>query len=238
MEKYKNKLKKVFPNFELISKTKGVNPKVIVKSKLGVLYNVQAGNLIQGKYPSIRSAIDKTDCFIKLANKKHNNKYLYNKSIYKSCNKPIIITCKEHGDFEQLPERHLFGNGCVSCARIEVNKKLNHSWKWENRCKSKGISEGYFYILKCKFNNEEFYKIGVTIDIKKRYPSKGHIPYNYELIIYYKGKVSDVAQIERDFKSYNKNLLYKPAIKFNGYRECYGLNLDSFIKNYFEDKER
>src|SRR5690606_15644402 len=121
---------------------------------------------------------------------------------------------------------------------IEVNKKLNHSWKWENRCKSKGIREGYFYILKCKSEDETFYKIGVTINIKKRYPSKGHIPYEYDLLVYHKGNISDIAQIEKDFKSQNKNLLYKPQIKFNGYRECYGLNLDSFIKDYFEDKER
>lgn len=222
--------------FTLISKTKGINPKVIVKDSLGITYNVSAANLIKGKHPSIRSAINKTDCFVKRSNIKHNNKYNYTKVVYLKSNSKIIITCKEHGDFHQLPENHLFGSGCSICAKIEVNKKVNHSWKWENMCKSKNIKEGYFYILKCKSINEEFYKIGVTIDVKRRYPSKGHLPYDYDLIIYHKGNISDIAQMEKYYKEKNKELLYTPLVKFNGYRECYGLNLMPFFTEYFEDK--
>jgi len=232
MKKYKNKLQKVFPEFKLISKDKGINPKVLVEDKNGVQYYVLAANLIKGKYPSIKSAVNKTECFISLSNKKHNNTYDYSKTNYLKSNDYVIITCKKHGDFKQFPERHLFGNGCPKC----VDK--NHSqWKWENYCKEKNIKEGYFYVLKCKSEKEEFVKIGVTIDLKKRYPSKTHLPYSYDVLFYYKNKVNEISKIEKTFKENYKKLKYKPLINFNGYTECYGLNLIPIIEDYFDKKK-
>lgn len=53
--------------------------------------------------------------FIKKAKKVHGKKYTYQKSSYKNNATPILITCREHGDFEQLPKHHLVGKGCPSC---------------------------------------------------------------------------------------------------------------------------
>lgn len=54
--------------------------------------------------------------FIKRATSLFGDKYDFSKSVYtKACNK-LIVTCKEHGDFEITPN-HLFGNrGCPLCA--------------------------------------------------------------------------------------------------------------------------
>ena len=56
-----------------------------------------------------------TEIFIGRANKTHNNKFDYSKSIYIHSQKDIIITCKEHGDFIQTPESHL-RYGCTFCS--------------------------------------------------------------------------------------------------------------------------
>ena len=53
--------------------------------------------------------------FIKQANIIHQNKYNYSKSIYTTCMKKLIITCPKHGDFQQKPNDHLCGHGCIKC---------------------------------------------------------------------------------------------------------------------------
>ena len=57
--------------------------------------------------------------FIDKANKVHNYKYDYSKTVYKDSNTKIIINCKEHGDFEQTPSAHIsLKNGCPKCANV------------------------------------------------------------------------------------------------------------------------
>jgi hypothetical protein len=56
-----------------------------------------------------------TEIFIEKANKKHNNKYDYSLTDYKSAKTKIKIICPEHGIFEQFPYNHSFGKGCLKC---------------------------------------------------------------------------------------------------------------------------
>lgn len=53
--------------------------------------------------------------FIIRARLKHGDVYNYDKVLYKSSRKGIIITCPIHGDFEQVAESHLKGLGCNKC---------------------------------------------------------------------------------------------------------------------------
>jgi len=53
--------------------------------------------------------------FIEKANKKHNNIYDYSLVDYKSSKDKIKIVCKNHGEFEQTPAKHLIGRGCQKC---------------------------------------------------------------------------------------------------------------------------
>jgi len=53
--------------------------------------------------------------FIEEADKVHNYKYDYSKSIYTIAKEKLIITCPEHGDFLQTPDAHLRGSGCPKC---------------------------------------------------------------------------------------------------------------------------
>ncbi|CAH9012428.1 putative DUF723 domain-containing protein [Vibrio phage 141O35-1] len=56
-----------------------------------------------------------TEEFVEKALTVHDGKYSYERSVYISNNKNIIITCPEHGDFEQTAKGHLRGRGCITC---------------------------------------------------------------------------------------------------------------------------
>jgi len=55
------------------------------------------------------------DKFIERAREVHGDRYDYSKSEYLGARKKTVITCKEHGDFEQVVHAHLAGGGCPLC---------------------------------------------------------------------------------------------------------------------------
>ena len=62
----------------------------------------------------LKKRISKED-FVERAAKVHNGKYDYSKTNLSLVTKPVTITCPLHGDFEQLPSKHLYGHGCPIC---------------------------------------------------------------------------------------------------------------------------
>ena len=65
-----------------------------------------------------------TEEFIQKSILIHGDKYDYSKTVYVNNLKEVIITCKEHGDFLQLPKVHKRGCGCSRCGSItKKNKK-------------------------------------------------------------------------------------------------------------------
>lgn len=56
-----------------------------------------------------------TEEFILKAIKIHGYLYDYGKTKYVRTNEKVIITCHEHGDFFQTPNKHLYGRGCPIC---------------------------------------------------------------------------------------------------------------------------
>ena len=61
--------------------------------------------------------IKEQELYVTQCNLKHNSLYSYNNLIYTGSNNEVIITCKEHGDFEQRASSHLQGRGCTKCFR-------------------------------------------------------------------------------------------------------------------------
>jgi hypothetical protein len=53
--------------------------------------------------------------FIEKATLVHGDKYDYSKVDYKNNNTKVIIICKEHGEFYQIPSSHFRGIGCAKC---------------------------------------------------------------------------------------------------------------------------
>lgn len=57
-----------------------------------------------------------TEKFITVANTIHNELYDYSKVNYIDSETQIVIICKIHGEFNQIPEQHTAGHGCNKCA--------------------------------------------------------------------------------------------------------------------------
>lgn len=56
------------------------------------------------------------ESFIKRAIEIHGEKYDYSKVNYQGRTIKVVIICKKHGTFEQLPGGHLAGKGCRKCS--------------------------------------------------------------------------------------------------------------------------
>lgn len=78
--------------------------------------------------------------FILESNKIHNNIYDYQFIEYKNDKTKVSILCREHGIFNQLPNKHRRGQGCPKCAsfsrRISVDRFIEkssqiHSYKYD-----------------------------------------------------------------------------------------------------------
>ncbi len=57
-----------------------------------------------------------TEQFIAKAKRVHGDKYDYSLVSYETHDLPVKIVCPTHGEFEQIPTRHLSGRGCRKCA--------------------------------------------------------------------------------------------------------------------------
>ena len=65
-----------------------------------------------------------TEEFISRARRVHGNKYDYALVEYSVTRVPVKIICREHGEFEQKPTRHLSGGGCQTCGRLAAGKAI------------------------------------------------------------------------------------------------------------------
>jgi very-short-patch-repair endonuclease len=113
--------------------------KVIIICKEHGEFEQQPSNHLQGN--GCNKCVDRggtqrydNECFIEKAVKKHGDKYDYSKVLYKNSLSKVIIICKVHGEFEQVPSSHLQGSGCLICSGaykktseefIKVSKKLH-----------------------------------------------------------------------------------------------------------------
>lgn len=78
----------------------------------------------------------------------------------------------------------------------------------------------YFYVVKLFNDNENFIKVGISIDIEQRLKS---IPYKYKILNKAIFDLNKAWLIETWSLNilYSKNLRYKPKIYFQGYTECF-----------------
>ena len=63
--------------------------------------------------------------FINKSNNLHEYKYDYSKVNYINNKTPVIIICREHGEFKQDPRSHISGkSGCPTCANKNINTNI------------------------------------------------------------------------------------------------------------------
>ena len=130
-----------------------------------------------GKYkPSLEE-------FISSARDIHKDKYDYSKFIYTSKDKVGIIKCNTCGNiFEQSPHNHVYySKGCKVCG------DLARRAKYFNRATT-------LYYATFKYNNNLYYKIGIT-----------------------------TSSVERRFSTELKNIVESKSIVFNNGKEAYEL---------------
>jgi hypothetical protein len=118
----------------------------------------------QFKKGVIPQNILKTSDFIIKAKKIHGDKYDYDNANYINYKTSISITCKQHGDFPQIPHNHLKGSGCPKCAgnyRYKGNEffeKLNEIYnKKYDFSDSEYVNSYTKIIVKCD-KHGEFYQ--------------------------------------------------------------------------------
>lgn len=169
-----------------------------------------------------------TENFIKEVATVHNNRYDYSKVEYKGALEKITIICKTHGEFKQKATYHKQGNGCSLCADENrgCKKSMYIKQARERLCE--------LYILKCFNEEEEFYKIGITMNsIKKRYKNSRDMPYKYLIISEIFGGAEEIWDLEKKVIIENKIFKYQPIKFFKGKGECFTKELPilKIIKN-------
>lgn len=156
--------------------------------------------------------------------------YTYNMDTFTSFNDPVTITCKDHGTYQQTANRHLAGTGCKGCG-----ESLGNGWGLDAYKKVVKDNLCYLYVIKCKGNGEEFYKVGITKhkDLRKRFRSD-KLPYTFEVIKLTEGTVDFIWNLEKKAHKYLLNFQYTPIKTFGGRTECYDNNCLSEINNFLE----
>lgn len=167
--------------------------------------------------------------YIELSNIKYNNKYDYSKVEYITYSGKVIICCPLHGDFEQSFNSHLKRTwGCQKCgaenscgySRVDYIKKCNE------RCP-------ILYLVYFSLGDEEFYKIGITVNsINRRF--KGYrSPYDHKLIESMQGEAGYIFDLEKKIQKELKNYSYTPSMYMEGHTECF--KLDEVVLSTFKN---
>lgn len=68
-----------------------------------------------------------TETFIEKIKEIHGDRYDYSLVNYVDNKTKIKIICKEHGEFEQSPDKHSAGQGCIKCGKDNCKKLLQKS---------------------------------------------------------------------------------------------------------------
>jgi hypothetical protein len=95
-----------------------------------------------------------TTWFIQEAKRIHGNKYNYSRAVYKLGKEKIYIECPSHGFFEQTPDKHITGQGCPKCARLNSGSSQRLTLE-EFISSSDAIHKGKFDYSKCLYVNSK-----------------------------------------------------------------------------------
>lgn len=222
---FNTKLSKIFIGLQLNKPyTKG-NIKTEVIDNLGIIYLVKPESLLQGRHPSIRTAINKNKAFKIKAKLVHGNRYDYSKIEYIGDKKKVKIICNIHGEFWQQPNNHITQHqGCPLCTK-------SRGWSKSQWLKFTENKQCRFYIIECYDNNERFIKCGISSNsVEKRFQSKKEMPYNYKIITNLECSGEECWNKEQDYLKKYKKDNYIPKLNFKGFKECFNINIKNLIQ--------
>jgi hypothetical protein len=116
-----------------------------------------------------------TESFITKAIEIHGEKYSYEKTVYVSNHKNVIITCPIHGDFEQTPANHTHKSNSQGCSKCGGRFPLN-SEDFIFRANEK--HDYYYDYSRVEYNN-------ITSEVQILCPYHG--PFQQKAIVHLKG---------------------------------------------------
>jgi len=102
--------------------------KVIIICKIHGEFIQKPNNHISNKYGCSKCGRTKLltkEEFIEKAKEVHGDKYDYSKVDYINTKTKVIIICKIHGEFKQIPHSHLINHGCSKCVNKTEGKVYN-----------------------------------------------------------------------------------------------------------------
>lgn len=86
-----------------------------------------------------------TEDFVREAKQVHGDTYDYSSTVYTGTQTNVIICCREHGAFKQLPSNHLRGATCGYCATKIRAAKLSAASRASFISKAEKVHEGKGY---------------------------------------------------------------------------------------------
>ena len=98
--------------------------------------------------------------WVKKAMSVHGTRYLYTNTCYVDYRERIIVTCRVHGDFIQIPGSHIAGKGCYRCGNVKKSRSLK---------RLKGMTRRE-WILKASENNAGRYNYDLVKYVDTRTP--------------------------------------------------------------------
>lgn len=215
--------------FKVVGKYTNHNKHILVEDKYGKC-RITVGHLFQNKKPSLKSAINKSLYFKNMMIEIYGNVYEYKDITNESFRNYVEFKCPKHG-WQKRPWNLFYSHktSCLKCNKERMVARGFTKEKYVNICKGR---DSFLYLLKFKNTKEEFYKIGLTLrSIKERFYGN-----SYEIITMFKKRDSpeNIFDIEKELHNKYKQYKYVPKFKFNGYTECYNLNLpiNKIIKSY------
>ena len=81
------------------------------------------------------------DGWIKRFKETHGDRYDYSKVKFVRSNLPVIIICKEHGEFTKDPSSHYRGRGCPVCFNLVRRKNFGSKYGREVNIDLKELKE-------------------------------------------------------------------------------------------------
>ena len=209
-----NKANKVHNNkydySKTIYKTSIIKIKIICKKHGGFLQTPNSHLCGQGCPKCDKSYKLTIENFITKANKIHNNKYDYSKTIYKNTKIKIEIICLKHGRFLQIPSNHLKEHGCPKCNHI--TSKSETKWLDELEKKNNIIIERNITI---RIKNKILYPDGFYKPTNTWYEYHGNY-WHGNPKFYQQNDIHPVRKIPYG-KLYQQTLKKEKLIKSSGY---------------------
>lgn len=211
--------------FKIISEYLGRKSSIQVEYK-GQVYNVSVPQLLKGKLPDIKSSFDKTLFWLHKFKEERSDfdNIDYSKVEYKTSKENVVFKCKIHNlEYLQRVDHHCNNvQGCIKCMKYPVVYNDDTIVKHKDFLQN---INGFLYVIRLKSKQEDFYKVGITVESRLSYRFSELKRY-YKLSFEYlqEGNMVELFNLEQLFLKNFEGKRYIPKIKFRGYTECLTTN--------------